>query len=263
MATAQDWIYMAFRKCGQLRPGSLPGADLLADALAEFGVLFDSYNAERTMSYTMPDYVFPVTGPGHGTTGNGQTFGGTGYQIGPTAADFVTHRPEVIVRMNLYMTSTSPTAPTRIPLAPLSMEEWMNIAVLQIDATNVTTCYAYDPQYPNGVIWLWPPLNGNALEIFTWGFLTPPALLSTVMALPPGYQDAIVWSLAERLWPLCDRSIMQNKLDLGYICGKKALALAKVRKVNAPMPRMASDFRGGRSNVGQCDWQLLLAGVPY
>lgn len=261
--TAQDYIYRALRKCGQLRPGYTPSPELLADCLVEFQSMFDEYNAERTMQYTMPDYVYPVTGLGHGTTGNGQTFGGSGFQIGPTAADFVGPRPEVIVRMNLYMTSTSPTTPTRIPLQQISMEEWMNIITVQLTPINVTTVFAYDPQYPNGVIWVWPPLNGNSLEIFTWGFMTPPTVLSSVIALPPGYENALSWNLAAMICPLCTLDVMPHKLPFAYIVGQKNLALAKVRRVNAPSPRMISDFRGHGHSAPECNWSLLLSGVPY
>ena len=263
--TAQSLITLALRNCGQMRPGYTPGPELLADGLAQFQLIFDTYNAQRTLQYTQPDYVFPVAGPGHGTTVGGQSFAGTGYQIGPTATDFVTlFTPQAIVRMNLYMTSASPSQPTRIPLRQISMEEWMNIITLNITATSVTTVFAYDTQYPNGVIWVWPPLNGNSLEIFTWGFLTPPATLGSVIVLPPGFQDLIVWHLTQRLWPLCTQDIMPHKLPLQYINGQKVKAEALVKKLNAPSPRMTCNFKGGSTQkTGVSDWGLLLGGIPY
>ncbi len=265
MATAQDYIYRAFRKCGQLRSGYTPGPEMLSDALIEFQSQMDAYNSQRTMQYTQPDYIFPITGPGHGTTGNGQTFGGTGYQIGPTATDFtVPFRPMAIPRMNLYMTANSPGQPARLPLAQISMEEWTQITVVQLTPTNVCTTYAYDTQYPNGVIWLWPPINGNSVEIFTEGFLILPTTLATVMALPPGYEDAIIWELAKRLWPLCSLDIMPNKLGWSQITGQANEALRKVKRRNAPGPRLRCDFMSGRgSNTAICDWNLLFSGIPY
>lgn len=261
LVTAQDYIYMALRKCGQLRPGYIPGPELLGDCLIEFQLMYDSFNAERTMQFTMPDYVYPVTGSGHGTTGNGQTFGGSGFQIGPTALDFVGPRPEAIVRVNLYYTQGGPT-PARIPLRQISMEEWLSIPAVVFQATNVATVFAYDPQWPNGVIWVWPPLNGNALEIFTWGFLTPPVSVATTISLPPGYGDALIWSLADRIWPLVTQDIIPHKLPFSVIAGRKARALATVRRVNAPMPRLSNDFRGGRvTNTAVSDWSLLFAGI--
>ena len=263
LLTAQDYIYMALRKCGQLRPGYTGSAELLNDGLMEWTSLFDAYNAKRTMQYTMPDYVYDVTGAGHGTTGNGQTFSGSGYQIGPSALDFIGPRPNVIVRMNLYMTSASPTEPTRIPMSQISMEEWMNISVIAIPPINVATVFAYDPQWPNGVIWVWPPLNGNSLEIFTWGFLTPPASLTSLYSAPPGYSDVIIWELAKRLWPMITKDIAIHKVSHQWLCGQALKARQDVMAVNAPSPRMSNDFSGGHPGVGVSDWQLLLTGQPY
>ena len=124
--TAGDYIRAAFRLCGQMRPGYIPPPELLAEGLQHWTMMVDGYNARRTMAYSMPDYVYPVPAAGgHGSTGNGQTFGGSGFTIGPTApADFLGPRPEAIARCNLYLTSASPSTPTRIPLSQLSMEEW-------------------------------------------------------------------------------------------------------------------------------------------
>ncbi len=264
LLTAQDYLYQAFRRCGQLRPGASANTDLMSDGLDAWRILFDGLNAKRTMQYTMPDYIFPITGPGTGTTGNGNTFAGSGYTIGPSGADFTAPRPEAIVRLNLYLTSANPGQPTRIPIRLISMEEWMNIPVINLPAINVATTAAYDPQWPNGVIWVWPPLNGNSLEIFTWGQLTPPATLGATYSAPPGYADVIIWSLAKALWPLATNSVYVNKLPFQFICGQAALARNAVMAVNAPMPRLRNDFTGGagsRSNTS--DWDLLLAGVPY
>lgn len=260
----QDYIYQAFRKCGQMRPGYTNNADLLADGLAEFQGMYDSWNAKRTMQYTNPDYVYPVTAAGHGSTGNNQTWGGTGYQIGPNSPDFNGPRPVAISRMNLLMTSASPTAPQRIPLTKMSMEEWTSIIIVQLLPINVTLAYAYDPQFPLGVIWIWPPLIGNSLEIYTWGQLTPPTALNQTFAVPPGYQDATVWTLAERLWPLCTHDIMPHKLTLPYIANKAKAARQQIIDINTPPPRMVCDFGGGRrSSGGVSDWDLLLTGRPY
>ena len=266
LVTAGDYIYQAFRRCGQMRPGYKPPPELLQDGLDDWKVMFDGYNACRTLAYTMPDYVYAVpAGGGHGTTGNGQTFGGAGFTIGPTAVDFTGPRPEAIARCNLYLTTASPSTPTRIPLSQLSMEEWTSIISPVLTPINVGTCFAYDPQYPNGVLWVWPPLNGNSLEIFTWGFLTPPAALTTAFTAPPGYADVVIWDLARRLWPLCTKDMMPNKVSHQWLCGQAAIARKAVMDVNRPMPRLATDFRGGmhQNTAGASDWALLLTGVPY
>jgi hypothetical protein len=322
--TAQDLIYQALRKCGQIRPGYTSQAELLADGLGEFQAMYDGWNSERTQSYSIPDYIYPIASNGlDGIYGEnvqftvgpvftfsatlsigvttalvantsgliiGQRISGTGIPANATiqgisintsielsaaatatgattvtvTPDFVGPRPEAIIRMNLYMTSVSPAQPTRIPLTRISAEEWANISVIQLTPINVTTVFYYDPQFPQGVINVWPPLNGNSLEFFTWGFLTPPTSLAAVLSIPPGYQDAIVYTLAERLWPMCTKSVLVNKVSLQYLAGKAKQARERIKAVNAPMPKLANDFQGGhRQGVGVCDWDLLLTGRPY
>jgi hypothetical protein len=321
--TAQQYIISALRKCGQLRPGYTPNSDFLGDGLNEFQFMFDSMNAKRTENFTIPDYIYPVSGNtgingiyGQNvqfTVGPSFTFQGTlngttlvavantvGLVIGmpisgtnipantritaisqgvsitmnnaatgsgavtiTVTPSFAGPRPEAIVRMNLYMTSVSPTQPTRLPLAPISAEEWANISVIQITPINVTTVFYYDPQFPQGVINVWPPLNGNSLEFFTWGFLTPPTTLATTVNLPPGYSDVIVYELAKRLWPMCTLDILPHKVTHQWLCGQAAIAKQRIRDANAPMPRMGNDFGPGAPHSPECDWSLLLTGIPY
>src|SRR5208282_1362138 len=261
--TAQSVIVQALRKVGQMRPGYVPAPELLTDCLIEWQTLVDGWNAKRTLGYTMPDYIYPVTGTGHGSTGNSQTFGGCGYQIGPTATDFVGPRPVAIARMNLLLTTSSPTMPARIPIAQISMEEWMDIPVLQMTAVSVAMVFAYDAQFPNGVIWVWPPLNANSLEIFEWGQLAAPVNLSDAVTLPPGYNAAIVWSLAELFWPFVTHDLAFHKVSLQYMAGKAKLAREAIEAINAPMPRMSCDFQSGRPRVGGGGLDTILTGRPY
>jgi len=325
LITAQDYILNALGKCGQMRPGYIPQAELLAEGLDEWQALYDGFNASRTMAFTIPDYIYPIgsntglngiygqnvqfsIGPSFTfsatlTIGNatatcantaglyiGQPVSGTGIQATSYITAFVVNtsvtfslvatasgaqtitvtptfagpRPEAIIRMNLYMTSTSPTQPTRVPIRMVGAEEWANIPVLQITAINVTTTCYYDPQFPQGILNVWPPLNGNALEIFTWGFLTPPTSLTATYSAPPGYADVIIWELAKRLWPRCTHNLMVNKVPHQWLCGQASRAKADVRRVNAPMNRLRNDFSGsGPGKRNACDWDLLLVGQPY
>jgi hypothetical protein len=325
--TAQDRIYTALRKCGQLRPGYMSNPELLSDALGEYQAMYDNWNAERTLNYTIPDAIYPIgtstslngiygqnvqysIGPSFTVQGDttissttvtvantnglyvGQYVTGTGIasnsyitaltvntsitlSLAATASgtnvtltippSFAGPRPEAILRMNLYMTSVNASQPTRIPLFPISAEQWANISVIQLTPINVTTVFYYDPQFPQGVINVWPPLNGNSLEIFTWGFLTPPTSLATVVMEPPGYQDAITFTLAARLWPMVTHNIAANKVSHQWLIGNAKIAREQIKRVNAPMPKLRNDFAWGSnsSNTPVCDWSLLLCGQPY
>ena len=251
---ARNYIMLALRRCGQMRPGYRPSADLLNDGLSEWQALFDSWAAERSMGFSIPQYVYPVTGPGSESDGNG-------YDVGPSAHDWAGPRPEVIVRANLKFTSQGPY-PVYIQLKSVSAEEWASLAIRIIPGINVTNIFYYDPQFPNGVFNVFPPLTGNAIELFTWQALAAPAYLTAPYAAPPGYMDAIVWSLSERLWPLCTKAFMPNKLAFGYICGKALEACNKVRNVNRNIPKLGSDFKNQQTQAGYYDSQVSRTGLP-
>lgn len=324
LITVSDYIYHAFRRCGQLRPGAGANPDLMNDGLDAWKIIYDGYNAKRTMAFSIPDYIYPVgsntglqgiygpnvqfsIGPsfsvsvtlqsstavlcpntaglniGQAVTGAGIpastwitavsinvgfTLNNAATSTGPQTLiivpTFAGPRPEFIIRMNLVLTSANPTQPTRIPLAPMSAEEWGAIPVVQFNAVNVATSFYYDPQYPQGVINVFPPLNGNALEIFTWGFLTPPTSLTATYSAPPGYAEVVIWNLARELWPLATHDVFVNKLPFQFICGQAAKAREAVKSINAPMPKLRNDFGGSMSSrVAVCDWNAILVGTPY
>lgn len=324
LGTAQSYIQQALRKCGQLRPGASSNTDLLNDGLTEWQMLFDSWAAERTMGFSIPQLEFNIQQPGsqqggngyligpqvafQGTTANtsktitaiqnpellvqvGEAISGTGIPALSTVAsivpgnagsitlnnactasgtvtitatpDLVTpSRPESIVRMNCVMLNQGPQ-PVYIQMHPLSAEEWAALAIRQIPGINVTNLFYYDPQYPNGVVNVFPPLIGNGIEIFTWLHLRNPQALTETYAAPPGYQDAVVWSLAERLWPMCTGQIAVNRVSHGFICNRAYEARQKVATVNRPIPTLKSDFQGGRSKpAGYYDSFVSYTGLP-
>jgi len=259
LLTAFDYLYQSLRKCGQMRPGYTPGPELLMDGLNEWWLMFDGFNAERTMNYSNPDFVYPVTGPGSQN-------GGLGYTVGPVGADWTGPRPDSIIRANLkYGTGT---ATTYIHLNPMSQEQFAALSVRNLPATGVTTAFWYDPQFPNGVFNVFPPLNANSIELFTWGVLAPPGpaippTLAVLWSAPPGYADVVVWGLAERLWPLCTKDVMVHKLPFAFICGKAKAAADKVRAVNRPIPKLPTDGPHGGLPGGYFDRFVTATGEPY
>jgi hypothetical protein len=255
---AQSYIYLALRRAGHLRPGYQPSQELLNDSLLEWQILFDELNAERTMNYSIPTQQFVVTGPGSQT-------GGNGYQLGPTALDWVGFRPESIVRANCVMTNQGPQ-PVYIQMQPLSAEQWASLAIQQIPGINVTTFYYWDPQYPNGVFNVFPPLIGNSIQIYSWGVLQAPSSLSDIYSGPPGYAEMVVCCLAERLHPIISKELNIHPVSLQMLRGKAHAAREKIRHVNRPTPKLGTDFAGrrnGGATDGFYDSFVTDAGIPY
>ncbi len=257
---ARDIIYRALRKCGQLRPAASANDDLYQDGLNEWAMLVDSWAAERTMGFSIPDYQYAVKGPGSQSGGNGYLIGPTAQQAG-NANDFTGPRPESIVRANCVMTSVGPQ-PVYISMRPISAEEWASLSIRQIPAINVTSLFYYNPQFPNGVLNVFPPLTGNSIELFCWQALAAPVFPTDLYSAPPGYLDAVIWSLAERLWPMCTSQMAVNRVSHAYICGKAYEACQKVRMVNRPIPTMVNDFRAGHKPAGYYDSFVSYTGLP-
>ena len=252
--SAQDYILRAFRRCGAMRPGYTPPAELLAEGLAEWTTMFDSWATERTMGYSVPQYVYPVTGAGSQSDGNG-------YQVGPTALDWVGPRPEVIIRANLKMNSVG-LYPVYVPLKSITAEQWASLSIRQMPGINVTSIFYYDPQWPNGVFNVFPPLTGNSIELFTSQELAAPATLATFYSGPPGYVDAVVKSLTVRLWPLCTKNMMANKLPYAVLFAAAENACNKVKAINRPIPTLVNDFGNNNKMAGYYDSFVSKTGLP-
>lgn len=331
--TAQDVLYMAFRRCGQMRAGWTPSDSLLEDGLREWWTLFDELNAERTANFSLPDFVYPVTGAGSLTNGNGYGVGprftftgttvststtvavantiglidgmmisGTGIPSGATIVsiaintaivisapatgsatvtitvtpDWIGPRPASIVRANLKFTSQGPQ-PVYIQLTPVSGEQWMALAIQQIPGVNITSIFWYNPTYPVGTFNVFPPLTGNAIQMYTWGNLEPPpspgqsnyttlaAALAYPYSQPPGYATAVEWALAARLNPLVPKRAVINPLSQESLEGRSYEAWERIRRINRPAPGLATDAPSGgdAGNRGNYDSFVTYTGEPY
>lgn len=263
--TAQSYIYQSLRRGAVLRPGYQTNAEFMADALVEWQCAYDSWNAEQTLPYDNPTYIYAVNGAGHAALASGQVLG-MGYLIGPGAPDFDGPVPEKILQANVWYTETT-GQPFRIGIRQVSAEQWNRIVQLQLTPINVQTVMYYERQSATqGVVWLWPPPNGNSIELLTWGVLTAPTSLMAPYAAPPAYADAIIWSLAERLVPMAMRSeiVIGKPADIMWIRGMAYKARQRVRRVNAPNPTMTNDFAGGAGHRGSdASVDTLLVGLPY
>lgn len=254
LSTAADYINgRILRHACQLRPGYTAGPELQQDVLQEWLALVDEWNLDRDLSLNKPEYTHAITGPGF--NGNNRD-----YQIGPTAADWVQPRPVKLLKANLIFTTT--VVNSRVPIDLLSWEDWGSISVLAVPASQVATTGYYEALFPNGVLHLWPPINANSVELWQNGALVAPATLATVVAgtFPPGYENAFVYTLAERCQYLCTKEM--GKLN-PKIAAWAYNARRKIRNANAGNPlaygdyQQSSDMRHG-SNSGN----VTLIGTP-
>ncbi len=74
----------------------------------------------------------------------------------------------------------------------------------------------------------------------------------------------MLWSLAERLWPLCTKDVAIHKTPFERIAGTAYEACQKVKAVNRPSPTLVNDFRGGSApSEGYYDSNVTNTGEPY
>lgn len=238
---AQSYIYLALRRCGHLRPGYQPSPELLNDLLLEWQLLFDELNVERNMHYAVPTYYYPITGPGSQT-------GGNGYEIGPTAADWVGPRPESIIHANLVMLNT-PAQPVYVPLRSITAEEWAGLSVLQIPPITVTSLFYYSADWPSGIFNVFPPLSaGNAIQLYCFGILDAPTSLTDAYGGPPGYAEMVVACMAAKAFPLISKSLAVVKTSQARLDRHAYEMKQKLRSINRQLTRMGTDFPSGRAN---------------
>lgn len=253
LVTAQDFITRTLRHCAQIRPGYVAGPELMADVLNEWNALWDDWSLDRAMAPNTPATIYTFAGSGY--LGNGRD-----YQIGPGAADFNGPRPIKILKANLLLAVT-PTA--RLPLDILDWREYGDIAVLKVPATSVTTSVYYEPAPTIGILHFWPPIAaGPKFEFWTDGVLAPPATLATAVSFPPGYQNATIFSLAEKCQYLVTKAMGEKNPK---IAGWALRARQIVKNNNALNPASVSDYRqsrgSGRGAAGSTSGNLTLIGT--
>jgi hypothetical protein len=69
------------------------------------------------------------------------------------------------------------------------------------------------------------------------------AALTVQLFLPPGYQGAIIFTLAERLWPLSTNQIATHRVSLVNLRDDAHRARQSLRAPNALMARDSQRFR--------------------
>lgn len=184
--TALDVVTQALQEINSVAQGETAQAGDAQFALQKFNRMLDEWAAQEKYVYskTFTEYIL---------TPNLQP-----HTIGPSGATFtVTQRPVRIENANIILNTNNPA--TNIPLNLRDDDWWSKVRVPGVTSTVPTDLY-YSTDWPNGSIYLWPvPTFAYGLQLETWALLNQVPALSSVLNLPPGYLNAIITSLAERL----------------------------------------------------------------
>jgi hypothetical protein len=224
MATALDLIKSSMRLIGALASGEEPQGSEAADALVVFQQMVDSWNTDRLAIFTTRSDDFPYVL-------SKQT-----YTLG-TGGDFNIPRPAQIDSMSSILLQ-NPSNPIEYPIPMYSVSDWQNkVPVKSVNGSFPLLCYD-DGGFPLRTLNFWPiPTQpSNKVRIYSWQGLTAPAILTTVIAFPPGYAEAFRYNLAVRL---------SAEFGAPLPPAVPAIAtdsLARLKTINAPDLSLQSDL---------------------
>lgn len=181
MATGQTIVNRALRLLGAVASGEAPKAQESADGLEALNTMLESWQLDKLSVFAHRTEVFSLV-PSQAS-----------YTIGP-AGNFNTVCP---VRIE---TAFSRVGGVDTPVSVFSSSTWA--ALPSKSLTGATpACLNYERGAPLGILQVFPvPSAVSALHLVTWVPLTAMAL-GTQVALPPGYERAIVYNLAIELAP--------------------------------------------------------------
>ena len=224
MATALSMITRSMRLAGVIGKGEALDSDEAADGLAALNAMLDSWQLERLFVYQI------VQGSHTWASGASKTIGSSG--------DLNTTRPNRIDSA-FIVDSNSQWYPLKI----LEDRSEYDSITLKTTTSTLPEYLFMDTAYPLATIYLYPaPSASVTLKLNTWQALQSFTSLTTALSLPPGYQRAIEYSLAEELGPEFGAMIQP------MVSQKAKEARAAIKTLNAPS--MISRVDSGIARLG-------------
>lgn len=196
-------------------PGVAVNAADSARMLSVMQQMLDSWSNQPYACYANLEQSFPLVA-------NKRS-----YTIGPSGApDITAPRPlEIMIGPGrAYLTDTNNN---RFAIDVIEQDEW-NLIGLLTETSQLPDRLFYDPQYPLGIINIFPtPLIAYTVSFDARLQLQAISNLSTVFSLPPGYMEAIKDNLIIRAWKYFKQGAPGQ--DLKDAAGT---SLANIKRVN-------------------------------
>lgn len=220
---ALDIITSALLKCNAIGVGDTLSASEANDGLLRLNAFVDTLNARRQNIYSVPAQTFAWG------------IGVPSYSIGPTApAPFNVPRPILI------QSATAVVGGVHFALDLPDGPEWSGIPDRGTATSPKPTKLFCDYNFPNALLSIHAlPQQFMTLEIFAWLALQPFATLQSPVSLPPGYQLALEWGLADQ----CKVEWGAPASVWGEVHGQAMAAIGNMQSLNAEFWR-AMDATG-------------------
>lgn len=225
VTTAQDLITKSLQ---QLRVYSSVETPLAADfqlGLDMLNAMLDSWSNENLFCYCIQEQSFPLV------VGQNQ------YTIGPAALNpnVVGTRPLKIIEgpVGAYIMDANEN---RYPVEVIDRNRWNMIGLLT-NTSNIPDTLFYDPQFPLGIINVFPtPNQSNTLFFDSYQQFSDFAQLTSTITLPPGYVAAIIPNLSIYLKPFFKTAVIDKE-----IVGLASDCRAAIKRTNARVLKATYD----------------------
>lgn len=180
--SAQSLCEGALRKIRAIDPDETPNATELDNCFTEFLRMAKTWASKGLLIWASEEVTHTLT---QGTKE---------YSIG-SGGTIDTSRP-IKLNPGCYVASSG----RDYPLTIIGQGRYKRISEKGSGQSSVPSLIWYNPTYPLGAIFVWPP-GGGVLYLQTIKPLAEPAAVTNDVVFPDEYQDAIVWNLACRISP--------------------------------------------------------------
>lgn len=197
MTTGLDLVSGALRVVTTVAPGEAIDGPESDNALTVLNRMLKAWSASSLMVPYRTTENFPLT------------IGKVSYTIGTSGiTDLATPRPDYIT--NLWRRDANNND---FKIISYTQDQYDDVQVKSL--TGLPQWGFYDTQFPNGVLSIYPAdSQADTLFIVSLKPFNQFTTLSTVMALPGEYEEAIVYLLAKRLAPEYGFTITPDIADL-------------------------------------------------
>lgn len=214
--TGRDLVSASLRLIGAIAQGEAPAASEVTDGLAAINRMIDSWSTESLIIYADAKEEFTLV------------VGQQDYTMGPSG-NFNTTRPLRFLQATIKVDSTTPAIEYQLNFK--SLTEWVMIKQKGL-SSNIPSDIYVEASYPLATVSLYPvPSVANKVVLYTQKQVTSIATPDTVIALPPGYEDALVYNAALRLAP-----------EYGKAPSELVMALAIETKANIKRLNIKSSY---------------------
>lgn len=232
MPTARDLIKTAMKKLGVYSIGEEPSDDEAEDGLNSLNSMLDSWATENLFVYAKTLDQIPLI--------NGQT----NVTVGPTGT-FPTARPIKIDESSYILYQG-----VSYPLEVMSLTDYNEINLKTLDSGIPSMIWPL-MNFPDITITPWPvPSASMTLMLWSNKIIKSFPDLTTSLDLPPGYQRAIEYSLAEEIAP--DYEVEPSST----VIKKAAQARKNIKRINLEIPMMNMPY-GIPTNGNNYYWQIM------